>query len=229
MFVPASTPACLEHLPRRAVAGIDEAGRGCLAGPVVAAAVILPETFSLPGLADSKTLSPTRRDGLAAAIGQVAVAWSLGVIWPRDIDRLNILQATLLAMSRAAAGLEVRPEGLLIDGNTRIPEAMLRAAGCSPLPDQREIVDGDAKIPVISAASVIAKTFRDALMAKLDRRYPGYGFAIHKGYGTPDHYRVLRSLGPCRMHRLTFRGVRPPGSDGSGRNMRERDMRDCLC
>jgi ribonuclease HII len=212
----------LAHLPRNAVAGIDEAGRGCLAGPVVAAAVILPESFTLPGLADSKTLSPARRAGLAEAVTRIAVAWSLGVVWPRDIDRLNILQATLTAMSRAAATLGTRPEGLLIDGNSRIPEDMLAAAGCIPLPVQRAIVNGDAVVPIISAASIIAKTFRDTLMTRLDLRYPGYGFAAHKGYGTPEHYNALRELGPCRMHRLTFRGVRPADVDASVSNVRDR-------
>jgi ribonuclease HII len=212
----------LAHLPRSVVAGIDEAGRGCLAGPVVAAAVILPESFALPGLADSKTLSPARRAGLADAIARIAVAWSLGVVWPRDIDRLNILQATLTAMSRAAATLGTRPEGLLIDGNARIPESLLTAAGCIPLPVQRTIVNGDALVPIISAASVIAKTFRDTLMTRLDLRYPGYGFASHKGYGTPEHCSALRELGPCRMHRLTFRKVRPADPDTPGRKARDR-------
>lgn len=189
--------------------GVDEAGRGCLAGPVVAAAVILPETFQLPGLADSKIVSPSRRSGLAAAIGQISLAWGLGVVWPEEIDRINILQATLKAMSRAAAVLRIRPEALLIDGDKRIPDLLLRQAGLMPMPAQREVVDGDARVPVISAASIIAKTFRDQLMEKLDRKYPGYGFAVHNGYGTAEHREALERLGPCRMHRLTFRGVLP--------------------
>jgi len=197
------------HLRASLIAGIDEAGRGCLAGPVVAAAVVLPETFSLPGLADSKVLAPSRRDGLAAAIGQMSLAWGLGVIWPAEIDRINILQATLKAMSRAAAALKVRPEALLIDGDRRIPELFLHRAGFAAMPAQREIVDGDARVPVIAAASILAKTFRDQLMAKLDGRYPGYGFAAHKGYGTAEHREALGRLGPCRMHRLTFHGVLP--------------------
>jgi ribonuclease HII len=191
------------------VAGLDEAGRGCLAGPVVAAAVILPETFLLPGLADSKVVAPSRRDGLAAAIGQTALAWGLGVVWPAEIDRINILQATLKAMSRAAAGLKLRPEALLIDGDRRIPELLLRQAGFAASPAQQEVVDGDARVPAISAASILAKTFRDHVMEKLDGRYPGYGFAVHKGYGTPEHREALDRLGPCRMHRLTFHGVLP--------------------
>ncbi len=197
------------HYRCAAVAGIDEAGRGCLAGPVVAAAVILPENYDLPGLADSKVLAPSRRDGLAAAIGQTALAWSLGLVWPSEIDAINILQATLKAMSRASATLRVRPAALLIDGDQRIPDLLLRRAGFSVFPAQQTVVDGDARVPVISAASILAKTFRDQLMEKLDKRYPGYGFSVHKGYGTAEHRQALEKLGPCRMHRLTFHGVRP--------------------
>lgn len=198
-------------IPLSAVAGIDEAGRGCLAGPVVAAAVILPEGAAIPGLADSKVLSPTRRDGLAAEIGAVALAWGLGVVWPPEIDRINILQATLKAMCHASSVLKVRPKGLLIDGNQTIPEPLFRqrAAYWPASPRQKSIVDGDALVPVISAASIIAKTFRDMLMDKLDRRYPGYGFAKHKGYGSKEHFAALRELGPCPIHRKTFRGVLP--------------------
>ena len=136
-------------IPVSAVAGIDEAGRGCLAGPVVAAAVILPEGAVIPGLADSKVLSPTRRDGLAAEIGAVALAWGLGVVWPPEIDRINILQATLKAMCHAASVLKVRPKGLLIDGNQTIPEPLFRqrAACWLSSPRQKSIVDGDALYP----------------------------------------------------------------------------------
>ena len=165
-------------IPVSAVAGIDEAGRGCLAGPVVAAAVILPEGAVIPGLADSKVLSPTRRDGLAAEIGAVALAWGLGVVWPPEIDRINILQATLKAMCHAASVLKVRPKGLLIDGNQTIPEPLFRQrAACWPSSPRH--------------------------------RYPGYGFAKHKGYGSKEHFAALRELGPCPMHRKTFRGVLP--------------------
>ncbi len=188
------------------VAGIDEAGRGCLAGPVVAAAVILPPDIDparlaelLPGLGDSKALSAARREALAPRIKEVALAWSLGLAWPREIDRVNILAATLRAMARAAALLRVRPALLLIDGNKTCP---------APLP-QRAIVDGDALVPAISAASILAKTFRDRLLTALDRRHPGYGFSGHKGYGAATHFQALRELGPCRQHRLTFRGVLP--------------------
>lgn len=197
---PAATPAAGSVADP--VAGIDEAGRGCLAGPVVAAAVILPPGFDpaqLPGLGDSKALSAARREELAPRIRNVALAWSLGLAWPGEIDRVNILAATLRAMARAAALLKVRPALLLIDGNKTCP---------APLP-QRAIVGGDALVPAISAASILAKTFRDRLLAALDRRHPGYGFAGHKGYGAATHFQALRKLGPCRQHRLTFRGVLP--------------------
>lgn len=185
------------------VAGIDEAGRGCLAGPVVAAAVVLPSRARLPGLADSKLLSADERARLEPLVKSRSVAWAVGLAWPAEIDSQNILRATLLAMARAVACLKVRPEELLVDGNQCIPEQLV-----SFLP-QRAVVDGDRLVRCISAASILAKTFRDRLMIKLDRRYPGYGFARHKGYGTREHLRALADIGPCRMHRLTFRGVLP--------------------
>lgn len=200
------------------IAGVDEAGRGCLAGPVVAAAVILPETAQLPGLADSKALSERQRDALAPLIRSTALAWGLGMVWPRRIDAINILQATFEAMSRAIACLArhtALPELLLIDGNKTLPPEVLRRAlsrgGLSPsaLPRQQAIVHGDATEAAISAASILAKTQRDKLMTVLDRRWPAYGFARHKGYGTADHYAALRAHGPCPQHRLTFRGVLP--------------------
>jgi ribonuclease HII len=181
------------------VAGIDEAGRGCLAGPVVAAACILPESFDLPGLTDSKALSATRREHLAAAIRTQALCWSLGLAWPPEIDRINILQATLRAMERAVGSLRLQPALLLIDGNQTCLSAI----------PQRTIVGGDALVPAISAASILAKTFRDHLLAALDRRHPGYALAVHKGYGTAAHMDALKRLGPSPIHRLTFRGVRP--------------------
>jgi len=180
-------------------AGIDEAGRGCLAGPVVAAACILPPRFDLPGLTDSKALSPAQRAILATAIRSQALCWSLGLAWPGEIDRVNILQATLRAMERAVACLKLRPVLLLIDGNQP----------CRAAIPQRTVIGGDLLIPAISAASILAKTFRDRLMAKLDRRHPGYNHASHKGYGTAEHLACLRLLGPSPIHRLTFRGVRP--------------------
>ena len=180
------------------VAGIDEAGRGCLAGPVVAAACILPEAFDLPGLTDSKALTPARRETLAQAIRTQAVAWSLGLAWGPEIDRVNILQATLRAMERAVSTLRLTPALLLIDGNQLTTLSL----------PQRFIIGGDLLVPAISAASILAKTFRDQLMAKLHRRHPGYNLAGHKGYGTAEHLAALQSLGPSPIHRLTFRGVR---------------------
>lgn len=195
------------------VAGLDEAGRGCLAGPVVAGAVILPPRFSLPGLDDSKRLTPGQRERLAPLIRQQACAWGLGLVWPRLIDRINILQASLLAMARALACLGPAPALLLVDGRQTIPSAVLAGLwrprrGEAPLPRQQAIVHGDQLYPAISAASVLAKTARDALMERLDRRYPGYGLARHKGYGTREHLAALCRLGPSRLHRLSFRGVR---------------------
>ena len=180
-------------------AGIDEAGRGCLAGPVVAGAVILPPDFDLPGLTDSKKLSPQRRTVLAQAIKAQAVSWALGFSWPGEIDRVNILQATLRAMSRALEALRVRPDLVLVDGNRPFP---------CPLP-LRTVVGGDALFPCISAASILAKTFRDELLSRMDERYPGYGLAVHKGYGTREHLAALRELGPSAAHRRSFRGVAP--------------------
>ncbi|MFO7596050.1 MAG: ribonuclease HII [Desulfocurvibacter africanus] len=189
------------------VAGVDEAGRGCLAGPVVAAAVVLPAYVKLPGLADSKLLSPAERARLEPLIKARALAWAVGVSWPPEIDERNVLRATLLAMSRAVRALKLSPEELLVDGNQCIPEGLV---GFIP---QRAIVDGDRLVRCISAASVLAKTFRDRLMGKLERLYPGYGFARHKGYGTREHLQALIELGPSRMHRLTFRGVKPEPAD----------------
>lgn len=191
-------------------AGIDEAGRGCLAGPVVAAAVIL--RVAPPGLADSKKLSPNKRERLAPQIKAGAIAWGLGAVWPKVIDQVNILQATFIAMARAAAALRVRPDILLIDGNMVIPFPVLAAQLGSACPGQQAIVRGDATVPAISAASIIAKTFRDKLMRHLARRWPGYGLERHKGYPVPGHYAALASLGPCPIHRLTFRGVAGPGT-----------------
>ena len=195
----------------RTIAGIDEAGRGCLAGPVVACAVILPAAYDLPGLTDSKACTAKQRDALAPCIKACAVGWGLGVIWPRRIDSINILQSTFEAMSLAVRNLRTAPNLLLVDGNKTVPEAVLarlwtqKPSGA--LPPQRAIINGDAIEPAISAASILAKTFRDKLMTSLDKRWPGYGFAVHKGYGTKDHYEALRRLGPSPQHRLTFRGV----------------------
>ena len=194
-------------------AGVDEAGRGCLAGPVVAGAVILPASFDLPGLTDSKACTARQRDTLAPRIRACAISWGLGIVWPRRIDAINILQATFEAMSLAIRHLRTSPALLLIDGDKTVPEHVLARlwslghAGTPPR--QRAIIQGDATEPAISAASILAKTCRDRLMTSLDKRWPGYGFAVHKGYGTREHYEALRRLGPCPQHRLTFRGVLP--------------------
>lgn len=195
----------LRHADSGLVAGVDEAGRGCLAGPVVAGAVILPAAFDLPGLTDSKKLTAQKRGLLEASIKHQAVAWGLGVVWAAEIDRINILQATFKAMAKAVAALRAVPGHLEIDGDKIIPSRLL----LFPNPSQRAIIEGDALIPSISAASILAKTFRDRLLESLERRYPGYGLAIHKGYGTAAHRDALVRLGPCRLHRLTFRGVLP--------------------
>jgi len=196
-------------------AGLDEAGRGCLAGPVVAAAVILKPGFHLRGLTDSKLLSPEEREALAPKIRRWSLAWGLGTAWPPEIDQVNILQASLAAMARAVRCLGVVPLLLAVDGNQKIPRHTMAAElppALQGLP-QETVVDGDLHVAAISAASVLAKVFRDRLMAALGRRYPGYGFAGHKGYATLEHYTALEQLGPCAMHRRTFRGV-DPGDPG---------------
>jgi len=177
------------------LAGVDEAGRGCLAGPVVAAAVILPEGCSLPGLTDSKQLSPAKRSQLELDIKTIALSWSLGLSWPREIDRINILQASLAAMGRALGKLRVQPALVLVDGN----QAPKTSVPCQCFPR------GDARFAAVSAASVLAKTFRDRLMGHLDKRYPGYGFKAHKGYGTKVHLESLKRLGPSVQHRMSFK------------------------
>jgi ribonuclease HII len=180
---------------------------------VVACAVILPPEHGLVGLKDSKQLSAGAREDLAPRIRSRALAWGLGLTWPERIDSVNILQATFEAMSRAVRSLPLSPEVLRIDGNKILPEGILRphwqAAHSAPPPRQIAIVGGDRTQAAISAASILAKTFRDKLMRALARRWPGYGFETHKGYGTREHYEALLLLGPCPQHRLTFRGVRP--------------------
>jgi len=179
-------------------AGVDEAGRGPLAGPVVAAAVILDPRHPVAGLADSKELSPARRELLAGQLRSYALGWSLGRADVEEIDRLNILQASLLAMTRAVAGLVPRPTLVLVDGN-QLPD----------LPcEGRAIVGGDATVAEISAASILAKVARDQEMRELDVRYPGYGFATHKGYPTRQHLRALQELGVSVVHRRSFDPVR---------------------
>ena len=188
-------------LDARAVAGVDEAGRGPLAGPVIAAAVILDPARPIAGLADSKTLSEAARERLAQLIRVRASAWALGSAGRAEIDALNILQATLLAMRRALLALPVRPAHVQIDGN-RAPS--LEDLGCSV----ETVVRGDATVAAIGAASILAKTHRDALMRALERVHPGYGFARHKGYGTAAHLAALARLGPSSEHRLSFAPVR---------------------
>ena len=193
--------------------GIDEAGRGCLAGPVVAGAVALPPEFNMPGLGDSKRIPAEGREELAVAIRSSALAWGIGLVWPWEVDRVNILQATFRAMIKAArrcAGACPSPLILSIDGPHIIPASLFTTlAWQGPLPRQQAVIRGDALVPAISAASILAKSFRDKLMRALARRYPGYGFERHKGYGVAEHLQALARHGPCRMHRMTFRKVRP--------------------
>ncbi len=179
------------------VAGVDEAGRGPLAGPVVAAAVILDDCQPIAGLADSKKLSAARREALYDEIRAKALCCCIAQASVEEIDRLNILQATLLAMQRAVAGLRLKPGLVLVDGN-RLPLLEVRAEA---------IVKGDAKVAAISAASILAKVTRDRGLAQLDRLHPQYGFARHKGYGTPEHLQALRTHGPCPEHRRSFAPV----------------------
>jgi ribonuclease HII len=183
-----------EPLPMEVTAGVDEVGRGCLAGPVYAAAVILPRRHGLRGLADSKQLSAAQREELAPRIRERALAWAVGIATVEEIDRLNILRATFLAMARAVQALSLKPELCLVDGN-QVPEL-----GC-PV---RTIVGGDAMVRSIMAASIIAKVARDAELARLHQQYPHYGFARHKGYGTPEHRAALQQHGPCAIHRMSF-------------------------
>lgn len=189
-------------IPAGPVAGIDEAGRGPLAGPVVAAAVILDDRRPIEGLADSKALPEKRREALAAEIVAQSVAWSVAWADAPEIDRLNILEATLLAMRRAIIGLRVRPARVEVDGN-RLPTlefGEFRMHGTA-------VIGGDAFVPAISAASIIAKVSRDHMMRLLDAVYPHYGFARHKGYGTAAHRACLARHGPCPQHRRSFRPV----------------------
>jgi len=194
------------------LAGVDEAGRGCLAGPVVAGAVILPYAYDLPGLTDSKRLSAEKRFALEPVIKAQAAAWGIGVVWAGEIDRINILNATFRAMALAVAALKECPSELVIDGDKIVPSYLLGV----PRMAQRAVVKGDLTVPAVSAASILAKTFRDRLMDHLDRRYPGYGLAGHKGYGTAAHLAAIKEFGPCRLHRLTFKGVRPEPGRESG-------------
>ncbi|MBV8208986.1 MAG: ribonuclease HII [Burkholderiaceae bacterium] len=180
------------------IAGVDEAGRGPLAGPVVAAAVVLNPRWPLEGLRDSKQLTAALRNDLAEQIRAQAVAFAVGQASVSEIDRLNILRASLLAMRRAIEALHPQPDLVLVDG-THLPLIAIAA---------RAIVGGDASEPSISAASILAKTHRDKLMVRLHEKHPQYGFDRHFGYPTPQHLRQLRRLGPCPVHRRSFAPVR---------------------
>jgi len=179
------------------VAGVDEAGRGPLAGPVFAAAVILDDMSPIAGLADSKKLSPKKRDLLYDIIKARALCFSVAMASVDEIDQLNILQASLLAMQRAVKGLRLKPMKVLVDGN-RLPALDIRAEA---------IVKGDSKVASISAASILAKVERDRWCMEIDSQYPLYGFAIHKGYGTSLHLNALKEHGPCALHRSSFAPV----------------------
>ncbi len=186
------------HIVHQYIAGVDEVGRGPLAGPVIAAAVILDEANPIAGLADSKTLGARRREELSQLIKEHALCWALGRAEVEEIDRLNILQASLLAMQRAVASLSLSPILVLVDGN-QAPEL--------DYPVQT-VVRGDATVPAISAASILAKVARDAEMCSLDSCFPGYGFSQHKGYPTPAHLDALAKQGVSAIHRRSFAPVR---------------------
>lgn len=180
------------------VAGVDEVGRGPLAGPVVAAAVILPRGMEIAGLRDSKCLSARQRGALVPIIEQCAIAYGIGFASVTEIDEFNILRATYMAMQRAVAALRVPPELIVVDGN-RAPAFAAPAL---------TIIGGDDKVQAISAASVLAKAFRDEQMLSYEQEFPGYHFARHKGYGTPLHLAALTALGPSPLHRVSFAPVR---------------------
>lgn len=176
------------------ICGVDEAGRGPLAGPVCAAAVILPRGHQIPGLNDSKKLTDKKRRELFPLIKEHAIAYGIGMATHEEIDEINILQATYLAMERAISQLEGKADMALIDGNRAKDFGMA----------VRTVVKGDSLSANIAAASVLAKVTRDDLMVEMAREFPGYGFEVHKGYGTKAHYEALRNLGPCPIHRMTF-------------------------
>lgn len=184
---------------RAAIAGVDEVGRGALCGPVVAAAVVLGEGFDCDGVDDSKRLTARQRERLAGRIREQARGWALGVASADEIDRVNILRATFLAMRRALQALPLRPDLVLVDA-LQIPELAI---------EQRAIVKGDAQSVSIAAASIVAKVARDALMAELDGSHPGYDLARNMGYACPQHREALRRLGPSPIHRRSFHGTEP--------------------
>ena len=180
---------------RSYIAGVDEVGRGPLAGPVVAAAVILPQDFDVLGIDDSKKLSPKKREELFEVIREKALAWAVGWVGPERIDEINILEATKEAMTQAVQGLSLQPDHVLIDGNFTVRALAL---------PQTAIVKGDANSTSIAAASILAKVTRDRYMEEMDSVYPGYAFASNKGYGTKAHYDGLKAQGPTPIHRKTF-------------------------
>jgi ribonuclease HII len=191
--------------PRRRIAGVDEAGRGPLAGPLYVAAVVLRPRRRIDGLDDSKKLTAKRREELYARIVDEAVDFSIVEVGVDEIDRINIFHATMAGMCRALQGLAMPPDLALIDGN-RLPREL-------PCPG-RAIVGGDALEPAISAASILAKVSRDRCLEALDGQFPGYGFAQHKGYSTPEHFAALERLGPCPIHRRSFAPVREAAAPG---------------
>lgn len=179
------------------VAGVDEVGRGCLAGPVVAAAVILPHNLEGEGITDSKALSPKERRRLDSLIRQRAVAVSLAEVDAGEIDSINILRASLKAMGLAVDALNVRPKAVLVDGNQAIPHSL----------PQKTVIHGDSISCSIAAASIVAKVYRDRLMESFSEKFPQYNFRKHKGYATLEHRQALKTLGPCPLHRRSFKGV----------------------
>ena len=191
------------RLAGRRTAGVDEAGRGPLAGPVVAAAVILNPSRPIPGLRDSKQLSAQDRERLAARVRSKASAWAIGWADAAEVDVLNILEASLLAMRRAILGLAIAPGRVCVDGN-RCPGQLMLGLTC----EFEAIIGGDETVREISAASILAKTARDAFMTRVARLYPDYGFERHKGYPTEDHLARLARVGPCRLHRQSFSPLR---------------------
>jgi ribonuclease HII len=193
----------------KAAAGVDEVGRGPLAGPVVAAAVILPRGFTHPDIKDSKMLSSQQREKLVPIIQEAAQCWAVGIIDVADIDRLNILRASLTAMAHALHGLSSQPDYAFIDGNQKIPLGIFAALGCKALRPMRQktIIRGDQLCLSIAAASIIAKVARDRIMIDLDKQYPEYGFAAHKGYGSAAHLAALQRYGPTPIHRRSFKRV----------------------
>lgn len=182
----------------KVIAGVDEAGRGPLAGPVVSAAVVLPENFDVSGINDSKKLSEKKREAFFPVIQNLAVAFGIGLADHEEIEQINILQASLLSMKRAVEALSVTPDYLLIDGKFTIDSSI----------DQRSVIKGDALSLSIAAASILAKVTRDRIMTDLDLQYPEYGFKRHKGYPTKAHKEAILTHGPCPVHRKSFKGVK---------------------